>query len=145
MRFVSRRHRTEVIQARRNLKGTGIAIVEDLIPLNEERPDRVSQHEAVKNTCTKDGKIFTLLTDKSVVKVEKGDLSKLPRALSDPHPAVRRLITTTTVNAGATTTPGMCPVHPAHQLQQTEVSLSNVKEPHSDSEATPPPAVPSTP
>ena len=44
VRFVSRRHRMEVIQARRNLKGSVIAIVENLTPLNKERLDRVSKH-----------------------------------------------------------------------------------------------------
>ena len=86
VRFVSRRHRIEVIQARRNLKGSGIAIVEDLTPLNKERLDRVSKHKAVKSTWTKDGRIFALLADKRVVKIEKGDLSKLPRELSEPPP-----------------------------------------------------------
>ena len=86
VRFVSRRHRMEVIQARRNLKGSGIAIVEDLTPLNKERLDRVSKHKAVKSIWTKDGRIFALLADKRVVKIEKGDLSKLPRKLSEPPP-----------------------------------------------------------
>ena len=86
VRFVSRRHRMEVIQARRNLKGSGIATVEDLTPLNKERLDRVSKHKAVKSTWTKDGRIFALLADKRVVKIEKGDLSKLPRELSEPPP-----------------------------------------------------------
>ena len=79
VRSVSRRHRIEVIQARRNLKGSGIAIVEDLTPLNKERLDRVSKHKAVRSTWTKDGRIFALLADKRVVKIEKGDLSKLPQ------------------------------------------------------------------
>ena len=62
VRFLSRRHSTEVIQARRNLKGKGIAIVEELTPLNEDRLDRVSKHKAVKNTWSKYRKIFALAT-----------------------------------------------------------------------------------
>ena len=60
--------------------------MEELTPLNEDRLDRVSKHKAVKSTLTKDGKVFALLNDKSVVKIEKGDLPKLPRALTDPPP-----------------------------------------------------------
>ena len=63
-----------------------IMIVEDLTPLNKERLDRVSKHKAIKSTWTKDGRIFALLADRRVVKIEKGDLSKLPRQLSEPPP-----------------------------------------------------------
>ena len=63
-----------------------IAIVEDLTPLNKKQLDRVSKHKAVKSTWTKDGRIFAVLADKRVVKIEKGDLSKLPRELSEPPP-----------------------------------------------------------
>ena len=76
----------EVIQVRRNLKGSGIAIVEDRTPLNKERLYRVSKHKAVKSTWTKDGRILALLADKRVVKIEKGDMSKLPRELSEAPP-----------------------------------------------------------
>ena len=60
--------------------------MEDLTPLNKERLEQVSKHKAVKNTWTEQRKIFTLLNDKSVVKIDKEDLSKLPHAFSNPPP-----------------------------------------------------------
>ena len=56
-----------VIQARRNLKGSGIAIVEDLTPVNKKWLDWVCKHKAVKSIWTKDGRIFALPADRRVV------------------------------------------------------------------------------
>ncbi|XP_070183386.1 uncharacterized protein [Littorina saxatilis] len=77
VKFVSRRHRNEVIQARRKLKGSKIAVIEDLTPLNAERLGKVRKHRSVVNTWTKEGRIFALLTTDRVVRVERGDMTEI--------------------------------------------------------------------
>ena len=86
VRFVSRRHRNEVLRARRKLKGTGIGIVEDLTALNRERLTKASRHKGVRNTWTREGRVFALLDNDRIVEVERGDLSVINRDLQLGRP-----------------------------------------------------------
>jgi len=89
VKFMSRRHRSEVIAARRKLKGTGIAVLEDLTPLNAERLGVVHKHRSVANSWTTEGRIFALLSTGEVVRVVQGDMTALDRAPPCPprnHP-----------------------------------------------------------
>ena len=55
VKFLSRKHKTQVIQKRGLLKWSGRDIVEDLTPTNMKRLKSVQQHPEVKNSWTKEG------------------------------------------------------------------------------------------
>ena len=77
VKFVTRKHKMEVLAKRRLLKGTKKVIVEDLTPLNMSRLTTTKQHPNVLTTWTKDGKIHALLKNNTVVKVLEGDMTVL--------------------------------------------------------------------
>jgi len=61
VRFCRREHRDLVIRQRRQLKGTGLTVVEDLTSLNIQTLNRARNSTLVDKTWTWNGKIFALL------------------------------------------------------------------------------------
>ena len=60
VQFARRERRSEVIQRRRQLKNTGITILEDLTTSNVKLMNPVRNHPRIKNTWSSNGKIFGL-------------------------------------------------------------------------------------
>ena len=58
VQFTKRDSRNEVIQRRRQLKDTGIVILEDLTVQNVQLMNRVKNHSKIKNSWSSNGKIF---------------------------------------------------------------------------------------
>ena len=77
VKFISRKHKVQVIKKRRLLKGSHRGITEDLTSLNMTRLNSVQQHPNVKNSWTTEGKIHALLKNNKVVKVTAGNMNLL--------------------------------------------------------------------
>ena len=60
-KFIKRTHKSEALQNRRKLKGTGIGLSEDLTKENYSRLRDVKSHENVESAWTKDGVVFAKL------------------------------------------------------------------------------------
>ena len=80
VKFLSRKHKNEVIGRRRLLKGTKRAIIEDLTPLNRSRLSAAKNHPDVKNAWTKEGIIHVLLESGGIVKLRGGTLNAIDEA-----------------------------------------------------------------
>ncbi|XP_033758134.1 uncharacterized protein LOC117340483 [Pecten maximus] len=69
-KFVQRRKKSEVVTKRRALKGSGIVIVEDMTQMNRTLLNEVKQVEGVKNTWCSDGKLFAMLSNDKIVRID---------------------------------------------------------------------------
>jgi hypothetical protein len=63
VRFKKREVRDNIIQHRRVLKGTNMAVVEDLTALNMKTINRLRQNSSVQKTWTWNGRIYAMLTN----------------------------------------------------------------------------------
>ncbi len=88
VKFLSRKHKTQVMQKRRLLKGSGRGIVEDLTPINMKRLKSVQQHPKVKNSWTKEGTIHAVLHNGKIVKVTEGNLKIIDDAAVGSAPVL---------------------------------------------------------
>ena len=88
VKFLSRKHKTQVIQKRRLLKGSGRGIVEDLIPTNMKCLKSVQQHPEVKNSWPKEGMIQALLQNGKIVKITEGNLKIIDEAATGNAPVL---------------------------------------------------------
>ena len=86
VKFLSRKHKTQVIQKRRLLNGSGRGIVEDLTPTNMKRLKSLQQHPEVKNSWTKEGMIHALLQNGKIVKITEGNLKIIDEAATGNLP-----------------------------------------------------------
>ena len=86
VKFLSRKHKTQVIQKRGLLKWSGRDIVEDLTPTNMKRLKSVQQHPEVKNSWTKEGMIHALLQNGKIVKITEGNLKIIDEAATGNAP-----------------------------------------------------------
>ena len=73
VQFARRERRSEVIQRRRQLKNTGITILEDLTTSNVKLMNRVRNHPRIKNTWSTNGKIFGLTHNNKKVRFDLHD------------------------------------------------------------------------
>jgi CTP-dependent riboflavin kinase len=60
VKFAKRETRDEAIQRRRQLKGSGVVILEDLTQMNVKLMTRVKNHDQIKQTWSQNGKIIGL-------------------------------------------------------------------------------------
>ena len=74
VKFVTRKHKYEVIGKRRLLKGTKKGIIEDLTPLNMSRLFSAKNHPDVKNAWTKEGVVHVALENGRILKLRGGSL-----------------------------------------------------------------------
>ena len=88
VKFLSWKHKTQVIQKRRLLKGSGRGIVEDITSTNMKRLKSVQQHPEVKNSCTKEGMIHALLQNGKIVKITEGNLKIIDEAATGNAPVL---------------------------------------------------------
>ena len=88
VKFLSRKHKTQVIQKRGLLKWSGRGIVEDLTPANMKRLKSVQQHPEVKNSWTKEGMIHALLQNGKIVKITEGNLKIIDEAATGNAPVL---------------------------------------------------------
>ena len=58
MQFVSRKGKQDVMRVRKNLKGSGITIAEDLTPVNVRRLNELKRLDIVKEAWSSQGKLF---------------------------------------------------------------------------------------
>ena len=88
VKYLSRKHKTQVIQKRGLLKWSGRGIVEDLTPTNMKRLKSVQQHPEVKNSWTKEGMIHALLQNGKIVKITEGNLKIIDEAATGNAPVL---------------------------------------------------------
>ena len=88
VKFLSRKHKTQVIQKRRLLKRSGRGLVDDLTPTNRKRLKSVQQHPEVKNLWTKEGMIHALLQNGKIVKITEGNLKIIDKATTGNAPVL---------------------------------------------------------
>ena len=60
VKFMSRDARDEAIRRRKQLKGSGIVILEDLTAMNVKLMNRVNNHDQIERSWSQDGKIIGL-------------------------------------------------------------------------------------
>jgi len=68
-KLTHRRMNTNILQRRRNLKGSGVVIVEDLTTKNRDLLGKIQKIQCVRNAWTVDGKFFTLLSNGKKIKI----------------------------------------------------------------------------
>ena len=73
VQFARRERHSEVIQRRRQLKNTGITILEHLTTSNVKLMNRVRNHPRIKNTWSSNGKIFGLTHNNNKVRFDLHD------------------------------------------------------------------------
>ena len=88
VKFMSRKHKTQVIQKRRLLNGNGRGIAEDLTPTNMKRLKSVQQHQELKNSWTKEGMIRALLQNGKIVKITEGNLKIIDETATGNAPVL---------------------------------------------------------
>lgn len=70
VRFANRKKRDAVLAARRNLKGKGYVVDEDLTPLNYALSKKASKHSATMAVWSTNGKILAKLKTGKIVKLD---------------------------------------------------------------------------
>ena len=70
IRFFSRRHRSKILRVRKNLKGKGVSVGEDLTLTNYKLLRQVSEHSATMSTWSVSGNIMTKLKNGKTLRIE---------------------------------------------------------------------------
>ena len=138
MQFVNRKEKQNIMKVRKNLKGTGISIAEDLTPLNVRRLSDLKKLDAVESAWSSQGKLFAKKSGRPEMVREIASHMLINENIFDPNqarslrqqtlpqssgasPSATSAKTTATTNASvaATTTTAASTSGPATSSQTT--------------------------